>query len=164
MRTMSDHTRMNPSRRLDRLRTFNQRLQTTPESVKVLTDWNMKLDEKLVEVQGRLIAPQKIVFNSNRYILLKKIFKLLLYAVLVVLYRVSAGDQADWTRYFRDQRMLTTPREGLDRWAIIAPKRNERDMRSLLQNLNRAAGGMGFQIGRPREYVKSEFGDNYYHD
>lgn len=81
--------------------------------------------------------------------------------MLIVLYRVSAGDQADWTRYFRDQRMLTTPREGLDRWAVIAPKRNERDMRTLLQNLNRAAGGMGFQIGRPREYVKSEFGANF---
>lgn len=68
MRAMSDHTRMNPSRRIDRLRTFNQRLQTTPESVRVLTDWNMKLEEKLVELQGRVIAPQKIVFNSNRYI------------------------------------------------------------------------------------------------
>lgn len=87
MRAMSDHTRMNPSRRIDRLRTFNQRLQTTPESVKVLTDWNMKLDEKLVEVQGRLIAPQKIVFNSNRYILFKTIFKpLLLNAVLLFFY------------------------------------------------------------------------------
>lgn len=73
-----------------------------------------------------------------------------------LLHRVSAGDQADWTRYFRDQRMLTTPRDGLDRWAIIAPKRNERDMRTLLQNLSRAAGGMGFQIGRPREYVESK--------
>ncbi|KAH8403084.1 hypothetical protein KR222_004302, partial [Zaprionus bogoriensis] len=139
MRAMSDHTRMNPSRRIDRLRTFNQRLQTTADSVKVLTDWNMKLDESLVEVRGRLIAPQKIVFNANR---------------------VSAGDRADWTRYFRDQRMLTTPREGLDRWAVIAPKRNERDLRTLLQNLNRAAGGMGFQLARPREYVKVSIYDD----
>lgn len=75
MRAMSDHTRMNPSRRIDRLRTFNQRLQTTPESVRVLTDWNMKLEEKLVEVQGRVIGPQKIVFNSNRYIFSNPILK-----------------------------------------------------------------------------------------
>lgn len=158
MRAMSDHTRMNPSRRIDRLRTFNQRLQTTPESVKVLTDWNMKLEEKLVEVQGRVIGPQKIVFNSNRYIFSNPILEVSLTlskcSFFFLLYRVSAGDQADWTRYFRDQRMLTTPRDGLDRWAIIAPKRNERDMRTLLQNLSRAAGGMGFQLGRPREYVE----------
>lgn len=76
MRAMSDHTRMNPSRRIDRLRTFNQRLQTTPESVRVLTDWNMKLEEKLVEVQGRVIGPQKIVFNSNRYIFSNPIVEL----------------------------------------------------------------------------------------
>lgn len=130
MRAMSDHTRMNPGRRIERLTQFNRRLQSTVESIKVLTDWSLKLEDSLVEVQGRIIGPQKICFNQNR---------------------VSAGEQADWTRYFRDQKMLTTPREGLDRWAVIAPQRNSRDLQVLLQNLNRAAGGMGFQIGRPRE-------------
>lgn len=65
MRAMSNHTRMNPERRIERLKTFNRRLHTTAESVKVLTDWNMKLDEKLIEVQGRVLLPQKIVFNDN---------------------------------------------------------------------------------------------------
>ncbi|XP_060658910.1 protein piwi [Drosophila nasuta] len=129
-RAMADHTQLNPARRIDRLRTFNRRLQTTPESVRVLNDWNMKLDENLVEIQGRIIAPQKILFLNNR---------------------ISAGDQADWTRYFRDNQMFTTPSQGLDRWAVIAPQRNSRDLRTLLQNLNQVARGMGFQIRSPRE-------------
>ncbi|EDW02946.1 protein piwi [Drosophila grimshawi] len=132
MRAMSNHTRMNPSRRIERLQTFNQRLQTTAESSKVLTDWNMELSQNLVQVQGRVIEPQNIVFKSNK---------------------VCAGEQADWTRYFRDQQMFTTPKNGLDRWAVIAPQRNLRDLRQLLENLNRVARGMGFQISSPREVM-----------
>ena len=67
-RAMSGHTQLNPVRRVERLRTFNRRLQTTAESVKVLTDWHMTLDQNLVEVQGRVIAPQKIVFSRERYV------------------------------------------------------------------------------------------------
>lgn len=65
MRAMSNHTRMNPERRIERLQTFNRRLRKTAESVKVLTDWNMTLEEQLIEVQGRVISPQKIVFNND---------------------------------------------------------------------------------------------------
>ncbi|XP_023160702.1 protein piwi [Drosophila hydei] len=133
MRAMSNHTRMNPERRIERLQTFNRRLRKTAESVKVLTDWNMTLEEQLIEVQGRVISPQKIVFNND--------------------HRLSAGDVADWTRHFRNQQMLTTPRNGLDRWAVIAPERCSSDLRTLLSNLNRAAAGMGFQIRSPRQLM-----------
>lgn len=69
MRALANHTRMNPGRRIERLQTFNRRLQTTADSVKVLKDWNMQLDDKLIEVQGRVIAPQRIVFNNrSRYV------------------------------------------------------------------------------------------------
>ncbi|EDW63285.1 protein piwi [Drosophila virilis] len=142
MRALANHTRMNPGRRIERLQTFNRRLQTTADSVKVLKDWNMQLDDKLIEVQGRVIAPQRIVFNNRS--------------------RVSAGDNADWTRYFRDQQMLTTPREGLDRWAVIVPERNLRDLKQLLDNLHRAARGMGFNIQKPREsWIKDDCTSTY---
>ncbi|KAH8333040.1 hypothetical protein KR074_000427 [Drosophila pseudoananassae] len=130
MRAMSEHTRMNPDRRIDRLRRFNSRLQTTSDSVKVLKDWNMNLDQNLIEVQGRIISPQKIVFNNQK---------------------VSAGETADWTRYFREQRMLTTPSDGIDRWAVIAPERNSYDLKNLIDSLFRAASGMGLRIRTPQE-------------
>ncbi|EDV32449.2 uncharacterized protein Dana_GF14047 [Drosophila ananassae] len=130
MRAMSEHTRMNPDRRIDRLRRFNHRLQTTTDSLKVLKDWNMDLDQNLIEVQGRIISPQKIVFSDQK---------------------VSAGDTGDWTRYFRDQRMLTTPSDGIDRWAVIAPERNSYDLKNLMENMFRAASGMGLRIKTPHE-------------
>lgn len=66
MRAMADHTRMNPDRRIERLRTFNERLQQTEDSVRILTDWNMRLDTRLVEVKGRILDQQKIVFREHR--------------------------------------------------------------------------------------------------
>ncbi|KAH8261817.1 hypothetical protein KR038_009051, partial [Drosophila bunnanda] len=130
MRAMSEHTRMNPDRRIERLRKFNHRLQNTTESVKVLRDWNMDLEQNLIELKGRVISAQKIVFQSGK---------------------TSAGDNADWTRCFRDSRMLTTPREGLDRWVVIVPERHSYDLRNLLENMLRAANGMGFHIRSPEE-------------
>ncbi|KAH8412600.1 hypothetical protein KR009_003550 [Drosophila setifemur] len=130
MRAMSEHTRMNPERRIERLRKFSHRLQNTSESVKVLKDWHMDLDQNLTEIQGRIIAPQKIVFNQAK---------------------CSAGEKGDWTRYFRDQRLLTTPSEGVDRWAVIAPERNSYDLKNLLEHLFRAANGMGLKFRSPHE-------------
>lgn len=66
MRAMADHTRMNPDRRIDRLRIFNQRLQHTEASVKVLNDWNMTLDKNLAEIKGRILDPQRIVFSEHK--------------------------------------------------------------------------------------------------
>ena len=66
MRSMADYTRMSVERRMDRLRIFNTRLQQTESSVQVLKDWNMKLDNNLVELSGRILDPQKIVFNEHK--------------------------------------------------------------------------------------------------
>ncbi|XP_011202861.2 protein piwi [Bactrocera dorsalis] len=133
MRAMADHTRMNPDRRIDRLRIFNQRLQQTEASVQVLNDWNMALDRHLVELNGRVLEPQRIVFSEHR--------------------KESAGVQADWTRYFRENGLFTTPSRGLERWSVIATNRNSRELRNFVESLIRAAGGMQMRISRPREIM-----------
>ncbi|XP_013106819.2 protein piwi [Stomoxys calcitrans] len=133
MRAMSDHTRMNPDRRIERLRTFNDRLQQTEESMRILKDWNMKLDTRLVEVRGRILDPQRIVFADRR--------------------KESSGDQADWTRHFRNMGMFSTPSRGLGRWAVIATNRSSRDLRNFVESLMRAANGLNMLIERPREYM-----------
>lgn len=65
MRAMADHTRLEPRGRMDRLRTFNRRLQQTEGSVRILKDWNMTLDRELVELSGRILDPQRIVFKDH---------------------------------------------------------------------------------------------------
>lgn len=63
---MADYTRMSVERRIDRLRSFNNRLQQTESSRKVLKDWNMTLDKNLVQLSGRVLDPQKIVFSEHK--------------------------------------------------------------------------------------------------
>ncbi|TMW49547.1 hypothetical protein DOY81_005376 [Sarcophaga bullata] len=133
MRAMADHTRMNPDRRIDRLKIFNRRLQQTEDSVKILNEWNMKLDDRLVEVEGRILDQQKIVFRDHR--------------------KEPSGEQADWTRHCRSMGMFTTPSRGLDRWSVIAPSNTARELRNFVESLIRAANGMNMRIERPREVL-----------
>lgn len=64
MRAMADHTRLNPDRRIERLETFNRRLQTSPESMEVFKTWQMELDRRLIDLPGRLL-PQEMIFFST---------------------------------------------------------------------------------------------------
>lgn len=66
MKAMGEHTRLNPERRIERLRMFNQRLKRSQASVDVLTSWNMELDTNLVELPGRILPPEKIIFGPDR--------------------------------------------------------------------------------------------------
>jgi aubergine len=65
MKAMSDHTRLSPDLRIKRLMVFNNRLNSTPESLQVLEDWQMRLDNRLVEFPGRIIKKQTIKFGNG---------------------------------------------------------------------------------------------------
>ena len=65
MRAMSEYTRLNPDRRIERLETFNRRLQTTPASIEVFQVWQMELDKRLVELPGRLLPQEMIQFTPT---------------------------------------------------------------------------------------------------
>lgn len=65
--------------------------------------------------------------------------------------RLSAGDNADWTRLFRDNGLFTTPTRGLERWSVISPTRSARELRNFVETLIRAARGMNMKIDRPEE-------------
>lgn len=123
MRAMSDHTRLNPDRRIERLETFNRRLQTTPASMEVFQVWRMELDRRLVELPGRRLPQEKIVFATGE---------------------AMSGDNADWTMHFRNNVMLSTIR--LQRWFMIVPQRASREANDFLGCLIDAARGMRFEI------------------
>lgn len=125
MRAMADHTRLNPDRRIERLETFNKRLQTSPESMEVFKTWQMELDRRLVEVPGRLLPQEMIFFSTTAN-------------------GVQAGEQADWTAHFRNNPMFATVR--LNRWYLIVPNRATREANDFLGCMIQAARGMRFEI------------------
>lgn len=66
MKSMDKYTRMGPAERIQKLLAFNRRLNSAPESAKTFADWNMKLDSKLVEVEGRILKSQNIVWANEK--------------------------------------------------------------------------------------------------
>ena len=64
MKSIDEYTRMTPGNRIRKLLEFNQRLNSTADSTRVLEEWNMKLDGKLVEVPGRVLKNETILWGT----------------------------------------------------------------------------------------------------
>lgn len=66
MRAMSEHTRVNPDTRINKLMEFNKRLRTTPETQKELSSWQMELDSNLLQFTGRVLTREKIHLGNKK--------------------------------------------------------------------------------------------------
>lgn len=66
MSAVAIYTRLAPKARVERLNAFNERLQGTPESVANFREWDFVLDKNMVEVTGRQLPNEKILFGSNK--------------------------------------------------------------------------------------------------
>lgn len=66
MSAVAVYTRLAPKARIERLNAFNHRLQSTAESVANLNEWNFTLDKNMVQVNGRQLPNEKIVFGGNK--------------------------------------------------------------------------------------------------
>lgn len=68
MSSLATYTRLNPKSRIDKLINFNNRLRNKPNIVKEFTEWNLQLDNKLLEVPGRVLGPEQLRFGGDAYI------------------------------------------------------------------------------------------------
>lgn len=128
MKAMSEHTRLTPDRRIERLRVFNQRLKQSKESTDVMRSWNIELDSALVEIPARILPPERIVFGDGK--------------------RYLCDSRADWTGEFRQTSMFS--HVDIKRWYVITPRRNSRETQEFVKMCIRAAAGMKMQISEPR--------------
>ncbi|CAD7013874.1 protein aubergine [Ceratitis capitata] len=126
MKAMSNHTRLTPNTRIQRLMQFNSRLKNTTASMEVLTSWNMELDNQLVEVPGRILTKSKILF-ANAY--------------------EDCNATANWTGSFRKQHMYKSVE--MRRWCVITPKRNINETQNFIGVLIKVAAGLGMRIAAP---------------
>ncbi|XP_070067653.1 protein aubergine isoform X2 [Drosophila takahashii] len=140
MKAMSEHTRLTPDRRIERLRVFNQRLKSAKESMETLKSWNVELDSALVEIPARVLPPEKIVFGNNK--------------------RFLCDARADWTNEFRNSSMYS--HVDIKRWYVITPARNLRETQEFVKMCIRAASGMKMQISEPRyDEIKDDRNGTY---
>lgn len=73
----SDH----PRRSLRKLKSFNHRLLSTPQLQEDFQASNMKMDSKLVQVAGKLLPMEKLIFEEDSH--------------------VEVGEDGDWAEAFK---------------------------------------------------------------
>ncbi|XP_001657626.2 protein aubergine [Aedes aegypti] len=134
MRTLADHTRLTPDKRIERLEVFNRRLQDSKESTEIFQFWKTELDRRLVEVPARVLQPETIFFHPEQ-----------------PNYAVAAGEMAEWQMAFRNNPMYHSV--ALTKWFAVVPKGSERLITDFMQCLRQAARGMRFQIEDPQLIV-----------
>lgn len=66
MKSMSEYTRMGPQARIERLRHFNRRLAATQVETPVFSEWGLDLEPQLVQVKGRTLKPESVLFGNNK--------------------------------------------------------------------------------------------------
>ncbi|XP_055848829.1 protein aubergine [Episyrphus balteatus] len=128
MRAIADHTRLAPEPRIERLRMFHRRLDGAQSSQEVLKSWNLQLDTKLIELPGRILKNENILFANNR--------------------KYTCDKNADWNREFRNNSMFV--QKEVRRWYVIVPQRFSREANDFVRLMRQAANGMKMNIAEPR--------------
>lgn len=128
MRELSQHTKVGPSSRCEKLIAFNRRLAAAPKSAKHLTDWKLALDPNLVKIPARILPYPDLLFGNDR--------------------KAATNIRADWTSEFRNNSMFRSIE--LKRWHLITPVRCKKEAQDFVGQLQRAGRGMQFLIANPR--------------
>lgn len=66
MRELSEHTKIGPKSRIERLLQFNQRLASSQDSSSHLAEWNLGLASELVKIPARILPYPDILFDNNK--------------------------------------------------------------------------------------------------
>ncbi|XP_003708345.1 aubergine isoform X2 [Megachile rotundata] len=142
MAALAKHTRISPKSRIAKLMTFNRRLHSESAIRQELDEWNLKLDDKLVNITGRALPPEKIILGGNR--------------------PVSAGKTADWTRELHNKALFNTAK--LSNWVLICMHRMRHEVEKFIRMLQESARGMGCTIENPRYWDINDDRSNTYSD
>ena len=99
MEALATYTRVGPADRIQRLRSFNDRLMGVNNVVEEFSRWNLSLDRDLVTLNGRIIKAEDIIFRQQT---------------------VKVSDEASWQKDMRDLALYTTA--CLNDWAVLVPR------------------------------------------
>lgn len=127
MNAIAQHTRLSPADQIGRIMTFNLRLQSNAVSADVFKEYNVTLSKDLVQLQGRTLAPEKVIFGNNQ--------------------QAVMDQRSEWTHVFRNCKLFSP--KCLNNWFLITPRMHEVKVRSFVCKMLDAAKGMGFMMSAP---------------
>lgn len=127
MRAMAEKTRVSAQARIDKLMNFNRRLRAEDQVMQQFSEWNLSLEDKLVEIPARILPPERIVLSGTT---------------------VSSGRSCNWTKELQSKPAFCASR--LNNWAVICLGRMRNEVERFVGMLQQCARGMNCTIGNPR--------------
>ncbi|KAG5683571.1 hypothetical protein PVAND_012844 [Polypedilum vanderplanki] len=136
MRAMGEYTRLNPFNRAKVLKEFSRRINQSEASQDVLESFGLEMERDLVQLGGRVINPEKIIFGNDR--------------------TFQNDKNADWTNAIRSNTMWNA--QSLSRWGIvyIYPVRMNSDVIEFMKIFRDVARGQRFEVSEPKEIKLSD--------
>ncbi|CAF0742824.1 unnamed protein product [Didymodactylos carnosus] len=127
MKEMSNYTHVDPNTRFARLNGLVNDMQGNPEIQKYLDTWEIKLADRLIDFEGRIVQAEDI-----------------LYADRVVKYKF---EDADWSREGRNLRHISA--KSLTKWLVLFPAREVELAEALVDALGQVCTPFGMQCQYP---------------
>lgn len=63
---MKPYSQMIPRTRKERILAYNNRVRSTPESIEVIKQWNLGLENQLLDVEGHRLKAETLIFGNRR--------------------------------------------------------------------------------------------------
>ncbi|ODM92896.1 Protein aubergine, partial [Orchesella cincta] len=127
MRALATHLHPDPETRVGKLTDFMRKMKTTPEVVKDFRRWGLQFNSRLVEVDGRIIPNEAIVFANDTI--------------------EMPNDRYDWNNAFRTKPMLSSV--PLKTWVVITTSSSAWCVDKLVNNMQRVSRPLNFLIATP---------------
>jgi aubergine-like protein len=127
MKEMSVYTHVGPSERFQQLNGFLKDIQEREEGRKELSKWHISLDQKLVELTGRTMEAESIIYKDR-----------------TIKYNPL---EADWSREGRSLAHLSA--KNLDKWIVIFTQRDSQTAHSFVDALYKVCTPFGMRVDFP---------------
>lgn len=129
MKALGEYTRMDPTKRVQRLMAFSKRLLTTPASSETLTKFGVAMNQNLMKIPGRVLNGEQILFGRGK----------------VADYDAAS---ADWTPAIRNSEMYTN--ETCTKWALTFPRKISQEVTAFLKLMVEVSNGFSYQMAQPK--------------
>lgn len=126
MSAVAKYTRLGPKERVDRLLNFNNRLINQPKIIKEFSEWNLQLDNKLLDVPARILPPEKLYFGGEAAI---------------------TCDRGDWSIPMQKKSCLIN--KELVKWDLLVMERDKAAIGTFLGHLQKVSLGLRFRVDAP---------------
>ncbi|KAL3877253.1 hypothetical protein ACJMK2_034986 [Sinanodonta woodiana] len=129
MKDLGTHTRVTPEQRVLVMGKFVDSVTSCQEAKAELDKWGLELDNDTIQIDGRQLPPEKIVFRESS---------------------ITASPEADWGRDATRQAVITAVH--LRNWVVLYTKRDQSKTDDFISQMVKVCPQMGIDAKHPQRF------------